>query len=67
MSWMKLVFTEFLGLFVDNQRFALSILVWIGVTWIAAAQLPAAVAAIGFAAGLLAILTESAVRQARGR
>ncbi|HTU54047.1 MAG TPA: hypothetical protein VMF62_08760 [Acetobacteraceae bacterium] len=60
------VLRELSGLFVDDGRFALSIVVWIGVVWLLLPRLglgPAWEGVVLFT-GLAAILLESAWRQA---
>ena len=63
----KTVLAEVLGLFVDDGTFALSILAWLGLAWIALPRLPELgpwAGALLFA-GLAGILVESALRRAR--
>lgn len=67
MAWLRTIWAELIGLFVDDVGFAVAILVWL---LVAAAGLPrlglgGAWPAILLALGLLAILAESAVRRAR--
>ena len=67
MSWIKAVLNEVYGLFVDEARFALAIIVWLGVTWLILPRidaLSAARAPILFA-GLVIIFLESTMRRAR--
>jgi hypothetical protein len=66
MRWLKVIVTEFFGLFVDDGSFALAILVWLGLVWAAVSRLPVSSmwrGAIVFA-GLAAVLVESAWRRA---
>lgn len=67
MKWIKTIFREIFGLFVDDAVFALAILIWLGVMrWIALRlNLPATTMAILFFAGLALILIESTARYAR--
>ncbi len=63
------IVSEMVGLFVDDGRFALAILAWIGVVWKLLPRLGLAPEGDGVAlfAGLAAILLEGAWRRARGR
>lgn len=67
MKWIKTVLREIFGLFVDDDAFALAILIWLGLMhWIAPRlNLPATTFAILFFAGLALILIESTARYAR--
>jgi hypothetical protein len=69
MKWLKTIFREILGLFVDDGRFALAILAWLGIVWIISRHLgPRNVwSAVVLSAGLALILIESAVRFAKRR
>ncbi len=71
MSWMRGIFREVYGLFVDDGAFALTILAWVALTAIAirAVGTGKSWGGILLAAGLLAILAASALRfaQARGK
>jgi hypothetical protein len=61
MRWMRTV----LALFVDDARFAVAIIVWLGLTWLVPLRfVPAWSPAILFA-GLAAILIESTFRKRR--
>jgi len=67
MSSLKAVWSEFIGLFVDDAAFAAAILAWLGACWLMLPRLPVASfwpPAILFA-GLAVILAESAIRRAR--
>ena len=69
MSWLKSIFREIFGLFVDDGSFAIAILVWLVLLWLLLPHLPIAPSwhgAILFA-GLVVILVESALRRARQR
>ena len=67
MSWLRTIFREILGLFVDDGSFALLILVWLGLTALLLPYLGWLPRARGFLlfAGLAAILMGSAIRYAR--
>ena len=69
MTWAKAVAAELFGLFVDDGRFAVAILVWLIVAGFALkhVDMPAAVPPVILFFGLVAILIESAIRHARGR
>ena len=67
MSWIKTIFGELIGLFIDDGNFAIAIVVWLGLAWFVLPHLPIPhvfQAPILFA-GLLAILTESVLQAAR--
>jgi len=69
MTWLKTVWSEFIGLFVDDGSFAVAILAWIAFCWLVLPRLglaPAWQPAILFV-GLALILVESALRRARQR
>ena len=67
MSWLKTILQEIFGLFVDDGRFAITILIWMGLFWWLSPHLPITSAwrAIILFVGLVVILIESAWRQAR--
>ena len=67
MKWIKNIFREIFGLFVDDGAFALAILIWLSfMRWTAShLRLSPATSAIILFAGLALILTESIVRYAR--
>jgi hypothetical protein len=69
MRWLKTVFAEIFRLFVDDDSFAITILVWLVVagTVFAYVDIPAGVKGPVLFTGLAAILIESAVRRARPR
>jgi hypothetical protein len=69
MQWLKAVFTEIFGLFVDNGSFAIAILAWLVVarTVVVFVNIPACVKGPVLFAGLAVILLESAVRRAHPR
>ena len=67
MSWLKTVWSELIGLFVDDGRFAIAIVLWLGACWLALPRIglpPPLPPAILFA-GLVVILAESAMRLAQ--
>ncbi len=69
MTWLKTVWSEFIGLFVDDGSFAVAILAWIAFCWLVLPRLglaPAWPPAILFI-GLALILVESGLRRARQR
>lgn len=65
MRWLKAIFAELFGLFVDDGAFALAILIWVGAVWLVLPRLgvPASLSGIGLFVGLALILTESAIRR----
>ncbi len=67
MRWLGTAWSEFIGLFVDDGSFALAILVWLLVAWLALPRLPLPPPwpPVILFAGLAAILVESAVRRSR--
>ena len=67
MSWLKTIFREILGLFVDDGSFAIAILVWLALLWWLLPHLPMGGLwqAVILFAGLIAILIESVLRRAR--
>lgn len=67
MRWLKSILGELWGLFVDDGRYALSIVAWLLLAWLVLPWfcLGSGWNAIVLCAGLLAILLESAWRRAR--
>lgn len=67
MTWLKSIFRETLGLFVDDGSFAIAILVWLALLWWLLPHLPIAGIwqAVILFAGLVAILIKSVLRRAR--
>lgn len=67
MRWLKTILAEGWGLFVDDGRYALSIVLWLALVWLALPQLRLGGGwnALILFAGLLAILLESVWRRAR--
>ena len=66
MQWIRSIFREVFGLFVDDGSFAIAVLVWIGLAWFLSQQLhverPGGIALF---AGLGFILFESVLRVAK--
>jgi len=69
MSWLKGILREIFGLFVDDGSFAMAILAWLVLLWLALPHLPIAPQwrSVILFAGLLAILVESVLRRVRQR
>lgn len=69
MTWLKTIFKELVGLFVDDGSFAIAIVAWLALLWLLLPQLPIPAPWHGVIlfAGLLAILIESVLRRARQR
>ena len=67
MKWLKNILREIFGLFVDDIKFALAILIWLAIMRWATPHLhiPANMTGILLFAGLALILTESALRYSR--
>jgi hypothetical protein len=67
MTWLKNIFREIFGLFVDDVSFALAILLWLAVTrWVMPhLNIPPTLTGILLFAGLALILAESAARYSR--
>lgn len=67
MSWLKSIFREIFGLFVDDGSFALAVLLWLLLLWLVLAHVPIAAIWRGpiLFAGLIVILIASALRRAR--
>ena len=66
MRWIKSVWSEFFGLFVDDSSFAIAILGWLFACWLVLPRLgpPTALPPAILFAGLVGILARSAVRRA---
>jgi hypothetical protein len=64
--WLKTILAEILGLFVDDIRFALAIIIWLGIIQLGLLRLNLSAAWNGVIlfAGLATILAESALRGA---
>lgn len=68
MKWLRAIFAELFGLFVDDGAFAVAILLWLIVIGVVVRMMPAgAWQAIVLFAGLACILVESALRRSRRR
>ena len=69
MTWLRNIVAELFGLFIDDGSFAIAILVWLGVLWLALPHLPIndIWRAMILFAGLAIILIESVLRRARQR
>ena len=67
MGWLRTIWSETVGLFVDDTRFAGAIVVWLVVAGLLLPRLPVPswLPPLILFAGLVAILAESAWRQAR--
>jgi hypothetical protein len=67
MNWLRSMLSELWGLFVDDGRYALAIVAWLLLAWLALPllQLGGGWNATIFAAGLFAIFVESVLRRAR--
>jgi hypothetical protein len=67
MKWIRTIFSEVLGLFVDDASFAVAIIAWLGFVWFISRHVgPRSVwSAVALAVGLVLILIESAVRFAK--
>jgi hypothetical protein len=66
LRWLKTILAEIFGLFVDDIRFALAIIIWLGIIQLGLLRLklPAAWNGVILFAGLATILAESALRRA---
>ncbi len=69
MAWLRTMFGELIGLFVDDGWFAVAILAWIAVAWIGTRLLgpPGPWTAAIFCLGFVAILVDSVRRRAATR
>jgi hypothetical protein len=67
MNWLKNIFREIFGLFVDDGSFALAILLWLAVVRWATPRLniPSSMTGVILFVGLALILAESATRYSR--
>lgn len=66
MQWIKNIFREVFGLFVDDGSFALAVLGWIGLVWFLCQRLHWAIpGGVVLFAGLGCVLIESVVRFSR--
>ena len=66
MSWLRSIWSELIGLFVDDGKFALSMLIWLVACGLVLPRLglPSFLPPIILFAGLVVILARSAVRRA---
>lgn len=69
MNLLKTIWRECFGIFVDDGNFALSILIWLGLLWLARSyfHIPAVWDAAILFIGLAGVLGESVLRRARKR
>lgn len=69
MNWLQSIWSELIGLFVDDGNFALSILIWLIACGLALPHLglPAFLPPVILFAGLVVILARSAIRRAGPR
>lgn len=69
MSWIKTIWLEFIGLFVDDGSLAIAVLLWLGACWLLLPRfgLPPVWPPIVLFCGLAGILAESALRRAGQR
>lgn len=69
MSWVKFIWSEFIGLFVDDGSFAVAILVWLAACWLVVPRLglPEMIPPVLLFAGLVLILARSTIRRAAQR
>jgi hypothetical protein len=67
MTWIKTIWAEFIGLFVDDGSLAVAVLVWLAVCWLILPRLglPSVWPPVLLFVGLVLILVESAVRRTR--
>lgn len=67
MSWLRAVLAELWGLFVDDGRYALAIVAWLLLAWLALPllHLGGGWDAALFAAGLMAIFVENVLRRSQ--
>lgn len=69
MKALQTVWSELIGLFVDDGALAVAVLIWLAAAWLVLPRLPLppAVAPILLFVGVAAILLESVLRHARSR
>lgn len=67
MRWLRTIFNELFGLFVDDGSFAIAIVVWLGIVGFLSVHILADLRWSGVVlfGGLVLILVESATRRAR--
>lgn len=69
MSWLKVVWSELIGLFVDDGSLAVAVLLWLGTCWLLLPRvgLPPVWPPVILFFGLMLILAESVSRRAGQR
>jgi len=67
MTWLKTIWSEFIGLFVDDGSLAVAVVAWLIAAWLLLPRLPLppALPPMILFAGLALILVESTLRRAR--
>lgn len=67
MTFLKAIWSEFIGLFVDDGSLAAAVLAWLAAAWLLLPRLPLppALPPVLLFTGLALILIESALRRAR--
>ncbi len=67
MTWLKTIWSEFIGLFVDDGSLAVAVVTWLIAAWLLLPRLPLppALPPMILFAGLALILVESTLRRAR--
>ena len=67
MNWVKTIWSELIGLFVDDGALAVAVLGWVALSWAVLPRVaaPAGLRPIILFLGLAVILVESALRRAR--
>jgi len=67
MTWLKTIWSEFIGLFVDDGSLAVAVVIWLIAAWLLLPRLPLppALPPMILFAGLALILVESTLRRAR--
>jgi CHASE2 domain-containing sensor protein len=67
MGWFKAIWSEFIGLFVDDGSLAIAILLWLAACWLLFPRLPLppAIPPMILFLGMVLILVESAFRRSR--
>ena len=69
MQAIKKIFTELFGLFVEDGRFAIVILIWLAISWLLAhsQSIPPDAGGLVLFGGLALILIENTVRSSRSK
>lgn len=67
MGWLKALWSEFIGLFVDDGTLAIAVLIWLGLCWLTLPRFGLAPAwpPVALFVGLASILAASTIRSAR--